>query len=537
MKRLSQCLLIICCFMVSLHTYAQTELIGRSEVEELRWGGVEHGWDDIFLMENITVKRGPMARLDIMLGDNSPLPDENTDLLLSFDRCRKDGITNNFPHYTTHKIDIFPSRDIKKFGASSAGFVQWGNVIQIKPMDGSIFVSDTTLQSFTIDFFLFPMTVHDGTTIISWYAPTVDYGGNFTGFKVFFKDGKLFWLFENVFQDQQGNLVKILSAEFNRTPLDEWHHHALYYNADTGLLTLYYDGKESDLILITETGTEEGTVLKGEFSPYLAVPLTIGEKFLGYVDEFRVSKGKARFSPGIFRKYGVLKSNVIDLQYNGTKLVKILWESTENNGTAVRVFCRIANRYFLPFSERKISPLKNGLAPEPSGLRSAFEERRVREAMPEWVPVKNNREFRETIMSGRYFQWKAELYGTRGIYSPVLHTLSVWIEPDPPPDAPLLISVLPLDGGVRLKWVKNRESDVTGYKVYYGDASRNYFGKGAVPGDSPVFVDTIESIELLGLENERVYFISITAVDSAHQESGFSKEFIVRPSGIHESED
>jgi hypothetical protein len=44
------------------------------------------------------------------------------------------------------------------------------------------------------------------------------------------------------------------------------------------------------------------------------------------------------------------------------------------------------------------------------------------------------------------------------------------------------------------------------------------------------------SIALEGLENEKVYFFSITAVDNSNQESGFSKEFIVRPSMIHGEE-
>jgi hypothetical protein len=78
--------------------------------------------------------------------------------------------------------------------------------------------------------------------------------------------------------------------------------------------------------------------------------------------------------------------------------------------------------------------------------------------------------------------------------------------------------------------------------VYYGDSSLNYFGSGSNLGDSPVFVygadgtDFTMSFAMEGLENEQVYFFSITAVDDSNQESGFSKEFIVRPSLIHGEE-
>jgi len=497
--------------------YAQTERIGRAEVLELEWGGLENGWKNIFSMQNVTQKRGEMSSLDVVLANYSPVPDENTDLLLTFDRSTIHTVYNSFPNYSLGKVDIFPSQNIKRFGRNSAGFLRYSNTIEIIPLEGSVFLSESPVGSFSIGFHLYPTSLISGSSVVEWYAPTVETDGNPTGFKAFLKNGRLYWQFNNVFHTQDGSPVQIHAGELEKTPLNEWHHHGLQYDADSGLLTLLYDGRESSLTWLTETGREGGTVLKGKFSRYLAVPLTIGKQFLGFIDNFRITRGAVKFYNSNFMNQGQLLSDVLDLGYRGTKLVKFSWNSTEENGTAIRFFCRVSNDYFLPSARSN------------KGKQSVIREVKI----PEWFPVKNNKVFSDDGLRGRYFQWKAELYGTHGFYSPSLHSLTVLIEPDSPPSAPLLVEAVPLNGAVRLRWVKNRESDVQGYIVYYGYASKTYFGIGADQGDTPVFIGNTDTITLTGLQNEQVYFISITAVDDAGQESGFSREFIVRPSEIY----
>jgi hypothetical protein len=46
----------------------------------------------------------------------------------------------------------------------------------------------------------------------------------------------------------------------------------------------------------------------------------------------------------------------------------------------------------------------------------------------------------------------------------------------------------------------------------------------------------MESFLVEGLDNEKVYFFSITAFDEADQESGFSNELIVRPSSVYSTD-
>ncbi|MFW6138778.1 MAG: LamG-like jellyroll fold domain-containing protein [Spirochaetota bacterium] len=499
--------------LVGGNAYPQTDLIGTTEVRHLRWGGVEHGWENIHTRENIQRSRAPLGKMYLALDENQPIHSEQTDLLLHFDACQKKAVSFTSRTYRAEHVDIFPSSDIKKFGRCSAGFEHYQNSIKIRPGEESVLTADD-LRSFTIDFFLYPSSIHDDTTVISWYAPVIEFNGQFTGLKVFFNQGRLCWLFEKVFKDPQKKPVRILIEEKERTPINQWHHHALYYNAANGLFTAYYDGKESDLVWATENGKENGSLLQGKFSEYLSAPITVGERFLGYIDEFRISRGLPKFYLEDYRNEGRIVSNVMDLEHRGTGILKASWHSREENGTAVRVFCRSSNTYFLPDATGE-------------EFRNA----------PEWVEVKNNVKLEKHMVKGRYFQWMVKLYGTQGKYTPRLYSLDVVVEEDPPPSRPIFLKAVPLNGKVRLVWVKNTESDIRGYKVYYGTQSEYYFGTQASEGASPVAAGNVNSIELTGLVNEQVYFFSITAVDNEGQESGFSRELIARPSSVYSSKD
>ena len=49
----------------------QTEFIGRSEIQYMKWGGLKNGWGDLYMKEYAKIEKGPMGRLDILLDDNS----------------------------------------------------------------------------------------------------------------------------------------------------------------------------------------------------------------------------------------------------------------------------------------------------------------------------------------------------------------------------------------------------------------------------------------------------------------------------------
>jgi fibronectin type 3 domain-containing protein len=71
-------------------------------------------------------------------------------------------------------------------------------------------------------------------------------------------------------------------------------------------------------------------------------------------------------------------------------------------------------------------------------------------------------------------------------------------------------------GAVSLTWSANTESDLAGYKVYVGTQSGVY--------GPPITVGNVTAYQLNNLAMNTTYFVSITAVDTAGNESLHSAE-------------
>jgi hypothetical protein len=85
-------------------------------------------------------------------------------------------------------------------------------------------------------------------------------------------------------------------------------------------------------------------------------------------------------------------------------------------------------------------------------------------------------------------------------------------DPADPDDSPPAI----YPGLVKLAWDPNIEVDLAGYKVYYGNSSKNY--------KYSVDVGNFTSCSISGLEEGKTYFFAATAYDTQLNESNFSKE-------------
>ncbi len=67
-----------------------------------------------------------------------------------------------------------------------------------------------------------------------------------------------------------------------------------------------------------------------------------------------------------------------------------------------------------------------------------------------------------------------------------------------------------------VSWEPNSESDLAGYKVYYGNSSRNY--------DTNIDVGNITSYTISNLVEGKTYFFVATAYDESDNESDYSNE-------------
>jgi type IV pilus assembly protein PilY1 len=69
---------------------------------------------------------------------------------------------------------------------------------------------------------------------------------------------------------------------------------------------------------------------------------------------------------------------------------------------------------------------------------------------------------------------------------------------------------------IKLAWDANSESDLAGYKVYYGTSPQSYAGS--------VDVGNVTSYTLTGLSQGQTYYVAMTAYNTSGSESGYSSE-------------
>ena len=78
-------------------------------------------------------------------------------------------------------------------------------------------------------------------------------------------------------------------------------------------------------------------------------------------------------------------------------------------------------------------------------------------------------------------------------------------------------------GQITLQWNANRETDLAGYKVYYGISSKNYT-RSVVIGLAAEPHTEIVNYKLTGLTKGQKYHIVVTAYNTYGYESTFSNE-------------
>jgi len=78
---------------------------------------------------------------------------------------------------------------------------------------------------------------------------------------------------------------------------------------------------------------------------------------------------------------------------------------------------------------------------------------------------------------------------------------------------------------IKLAWDANTESDLAGYKVYYGSGSRSY--------GSSIDVGKVTAHTLTGLTEGQTYYIAVTAYNKSYSESGYSNEVRALQQKLH----
>jgi len=287
------------------------------------------------------------------------------------------------------------------------------------------------------------------------------------------------------------------------------------------------------------------------------VPIAVvGKQLYGYIDTIRISQRYIKdleketeiaktqykeityYNRETINREGVVTSPVYQFPDYGTMVTLFKWEEILPPSTYVWMEFRISDELFTSNDD-----------------------------YPRWYRITNNQKniyLHKTdneYLRGKYYQWRAHLIASpEGTQSPIIHAIGLHYALDTAPQPPVFVIVDSIgDTTITLKWKKNVEYDILGYKIYYGIKSKKYDGViKTINGkrisnelsDNAGFIkltitnyiiEENRSSDSKGfltyplLKNNVLYFLAVTAYDSYkpdtifNHESKHSKEVSARP--------
>lgn len=493
--------------------FSQEKILTMGEDEQ--WQGVTTA--------NIRRDVGKKGFDNLQLSDKEYLPDRDTDLLLHFNSERLN-VDNSYEIISKGSID----RLNYSLGGGAVSFSEANSSVVLLPREGSIFAPGTVVGDFSMEFRLRPNDLSRRENVFYWKNVRIvndELSHQYISCSI--KNRMIQWDFINFFTPKDLSELLVSLKSRSRLIPGEWSHHLITFNSRSGKLIYRINGSVEDVQFVTENGTEFDTVLIPKIGDNQEGLLHLGKIFSGKMDELRITRSivKDSFQQRFSGKKGVVLSAPIDLHFTNTHLVKINSKRSEPGNSSIFYYYRSSNDRTdkLHWAEETVEGY----------LDKAFNS--------SWIPFLPDKPLNGNT-NARYLQIAAELYpdGEKAV-SPVLKNLSVVYLEDLPPIPPSGLFASAKDGSVLLNWKPVTDTDLSGYMVYYGEASGFYFGEqGAML--SPVDVGNVTHFKIDKLKNGKLYFFSIVAYDNSYNpeekkngphKSGFSNEVSARPSRIY----
>ena len=466
--------------------------------------GESDGWRDLDGTDGVAIIEGKRGFTDITIEQSGYRVDEDTDLLLNFESNWAD-LAGGYRLRSTDGAIHRGAAHRGSFGAVLNGH----EGVEYEPGTFSLFAANRAWDDITIEFWLYPTLLGDGSEILRWE------GSNILETEILRKEVRVYllgrrlrWRFDGLFTtpDQHGVIIELIGEVLLPR---RWHHHLFRYKSELGLAEYLVDGKLIDITHSTPSGREESQSYDASTGSGPKTKLVIGDRFTGFIDEMRIQSSFIE-NPELEQFSRVTSSattRVFDLGYSNSKLQSITADYTERDNSTALFYYRIDDR-----------------------LKSS------REVAGAWQPFLPGSSLPEPLY-GRYLQLSVELLPAgSGEAAPIIHSISIEYEPDLPPHPPLGLRATAGNGSLEIAWQRSLDADVAGYLIYYGDRPRRYFGEDASEGFSPIDAGDADSFSLTGLTNGRLYYVAVASYDRSappHQ-SEFSEEISGRPTRVFE---
>lgn len=431
------------------------------------------------------------------------LPDEkDIDLYISFDE--DNSITLQNYKVINKKFLKTENRGLYKSGGYFTGDK---DKIELAGNDYSFFQPGVNLGSFSISFWVYPVTFSGEETILKIGSQYYNKSTNSVedeSIVAKIKNGKVIWEFNNLFKLRDNIKKSIELTPFTIIEPEKWNHINLTYDSYKGIVKEFINGSEVALAIATDTNNIDGSVLNLRFHPTNRCIVRLGASFCGAIDEFIIAKNSKQITNERYESNGgVIYSNVLEIEKVGAFISKIEPNWINENRSEIQLSFRGSDKIFYP-EEEYSKDIK-------------------------WIGLNDVKNYSSKKI--RYIQFRLLfLPGTNQEYSSKLKDIKLVYDKNLPPSKPLDVKAFSTNGKIKLKWLKNSEKDLKGYKLYYGTKSNNYFCNDAKEGESPIDIGLVNEFELTNLKKNILYYISITAYDDneGKNESEFSEEILYR---------
>jgi len=393
------------------------------------------------------------------------------DSVISFNKPAKRLWKDDTGNYKIRYADYIFAKGKGGLGTGCAKFFKKSHRVEIVPERDLWLGSCEDLGSFTIEFRFSPLAVIDKSMIFSRVGY---FSGSKRGIEVLIDNGRLVCHLHDLFIREDGTRTDVSLNMGRSLKKGEWYHFALSFNRITGKLTKYINGEEDEAVYVTR----DGNPFDGVQPPYFGhiknglpvchdAPLAvIGGNFTGYIDEFRISyknfqdlKKRTEIARRNYHDLeimgrtpynieGVVMSPVYNFSRTGTKVLSFDWDEKIADKTFIFMEFRICDHLFYE-DDTKIK----------------------------WYRVRNGQRniflmkgADKDLLRGKYYQWRAHLIASPdGKYSPRLSNIRLRFQPDLPPPSPRFPEIVETgDRYIVLRWKKDVDFDIRGYRIYYG---------------------------------------------------------------------
>ena len=225
------------------------------DAEVYEFGG-KTGWNEVTVRNGITTGKGRYGFECLELETNSNRPDEFTDCLIDFENS---AVLDKAGKYSIKKSDVYFSK--KATLGKGAVLSRGRGGIVLQGDETSLFGSEGPAGSFIIDFWICPSAVENGEVLLSWRS-SKNIGGQvvYQLISTSFYKNKVTTLFSNIFEGYTNNKGDVTLSSSRTIIPNQWSHHIISFEEETGILEYRIDGQLEDIKYLTDTGHEGGTV-------------------------------------------------------------------------------------------------------------------------------------------------------------------------------------------------------------------------------------------------------------------------------------